>query len=86
MARWEYCVLVGINLNYGIYSTECPCLIRFTKKGVEYVNEFKNLQRGESASDAVAEVICQLGEDGWELIGDAIGSQSRLWFKRPLSE
>jgi hypothetical protein len=86
MARWEYCVLVGITLHYGTYNTNYPRLIRFTKNGVEYVNEFKNLQKGEFESVAVAKVICQLGEDGWELIGDAIGEQSRLWFKRPLSE
>jgi hypothetical protein len=84
MTKWEYCVLTGV---YGLGQRN-PSLFRITASGPELVTDFKNRPRGIDERQAVAQMIFQLGEDGWELIlgqnTETFGS-SIMWFKRPKS-
>lgn len=63
------------------FHTYKPRFYRLTAQGAELVTDFKNRPKGMSEADAVAQLIAQLGDEGWELVGvDHI-----LYFKRPKS-
>ena len=48
------------------------------------VSEFKNRPKGVSEADAVAQLIAQLGDEGWEMVaaGNIGESTHSLYFKR----
>jgi hypothetical protein len=82
MQKWEYCVVSGIgrSADHRRFDTHYPCFSRLTSNGVESVTDFKNRPRGVSEWDAVAQLIAQLGDEGWEMVGADAAS---LYFKRP---
>jgi hypothetical protein len=79
MQKWEYCKIIRVE-NYFSYH---PLLFRFTINGEEREDIPKNPQ-GMGKDDAIARVIAQLGEEGWELVGVGRYDQTHtLYFKRP---
>jgi hypothetical protein len=95
MAKWEYCVLVGVSTSrdYTELHTHYPKLIRVTENGTELVTNFKDRPKNITESKSVAQMLFQLGEDGWELVfGQNFGEggitqhdDTSMWFKRPKS-
>ena len=87
MTKWGNCVLEGV---YGGAHANYPGLYPMTVNGTEVITNFKDRPKNVSESQAVAQMIFQLGEDGWELtfgqyIGDlsSVNSRDYMWFKRP---
>lgn len=95
MQNWEYGVILGFtgfpgylkNENEAAtdFRTYKPCFYRLTAQGAEMVTDFSKRPRGVSEADAVAQLIAQLGDEGWEMVGS--GNLSvwihSLHFKRP---
>ncbi len=81
MQKWEYCVVSGIGPSL---ATSYPAAYRMTARGIEIVMDFKKLPKGASEINAVAQLIAQLGEEGWEMVGSGnTGSgHHSLYFKR----
>ncbi len=67
MQRWEYCAVGpikgSVSGEFGYY----PHLWQFTLSGL--VKTPIAAKEGVSESEAVAQVIAQLGDDGWEMVG-----------------
>lgn len=90
MQRWEYCVLQNAVANYGVVMiglrTHHASLWRITSQGVQLVSDFKKRHKDIDEHEAIAQMIYQLGEEGWELVQDVNGGSmgsNALWFKRP---
>jgi hypothetical protein len=80
MQKWEYCVIAGLHTVEAIESLKH---YRVTKNGFELVTDFKKRPIGVSESDAVGQLIAQLGDEGWELVGAGnTGYLHTLYFKR----
>ena len=82
MQKWEYCKLTGIG--GGNVPTSYPKFFRFTTRGLELETDFGNRAKGVSEKDAVAQLVAQLGDEGWELTSaGGTGDFHCLYFKRP---
>ena len=84
MPKWEYCMLTGM----GHYSPRHPmprlledaAFVRITNKGFEHVEEaFKSLPKGVTLPDAVAQLIADLGDEGWEMVGGGSTHEGSLY-------
>jgi hypothetical protein len=83
MSQWETCVLTGVwgSQEHGFRTTRIR-LYHFSAEGLELAKEVKGtFIDGRAEKDAAAQIIAELGNDGWELVG--VGDGSCLWFKRP---
>jgi hypothetical protein len=83
MPKWEYCLIVGMTQ----VNPEYPVFYRITSKGYEIANDFKKLPKDVLQKDAVAMLIAQLGEDGWEMVGTGAtreGTSHSIYFKRQI--
>jgi len=84
MQKWEYCIIDG---QRSIGTAYHPGYYRVTNIGFELVTDFSNRPKGVSESGAIGQLISQLGEEGWEMVGAGsilAGSSHILYFKRPL--
>ncbi len=81
MQKWEYCVVTRYKVEISQYVE--PKFYRFTSRGAELVKDFKQLPE-KSRADACAQLIAQLGEEGWELAGAGNVGEGvhALYFKR----
>lgn len=81
MQKWEYCVIH----RYRVLADKFvdTKLYRFTDKGMEVVRDFQQLPE-KARDNAVAQLIAQLGEEGWELAGAGNVAEAvhALYFKR----
>ena len=86
MQKWEYRVIAGVDhTKLGLINRD-PCYIQLTTEGEKILmgsRDFKT-QGGGNETKAMAQLIAQLGEEGWELVGVASKDRSHsLYFKRP---
>ena len=89
MQKWEYCTLGPIEFSSASWKwiPNEPTRIVFTSKGmkeegfkVDSTSSLKEVQ------DEVAQVLANLGEQGWEMVGcgAVFASGHFLYFKRPV--
>jgi hypothetical protein len=67
MPKWEYCVLRGFWIGEKGAVSDYPRLYKMTENGLELVKDFKNIPENLSVQQVVAQMVFQLGEEGWEL-------------------
>ena len=85
MPKWEYSVLRGLFNTSNEWRVMYPRLYRFTGKGAQLVTDFQKRDPILTEQAAVAQMIAQLGEEGWEMFAvanDGSGSSHCLYFKR----
>ena len=80
MPKWEYCCIRAFDPANSDYAG----FYRLTNKGSELVTEFKTRPKGVTRADAFAQLIAQLGDEGWEMVGAGnIAEQAHcLYFRR----
>ncbi len=82
MQQWEYCAVGPVQSHsQPHYAT----VIRFTNEG-RRLSKIQGTRDMDSAQ-VLAQIIAQLGEEGWEMVGCGMISDERhmLYFKRPKS-
>jgi hypothetical protein len=90
MQKWEYCTVGPIEYSSSSWKwiPNEPARIIFTRKGVKEqgfgLDESSSLK---DVQDAVAAVLAELGEQGWEMVGcgSVFAAGHFLYFKRPLN-
>jgi hypothetical protein len=79
MQRWEYCAVLA-TFRTAYFNPEWVELLSFRVDGVVE----KRLE--DDRKNAIASVIAQLGEQGWEMVGAGSAGEGAghiLYFKRP---
>lgn len=85
MQKWEYCAIASLHAPVGLpgITPYYPKLSRFTQSGLQVTDLGRKGGKGEQ--DYVAQLIAQMGEDGWEMVGifQTGEKEHGIYFKRP---
>ncbi len=75
MHKWDYCALINV------YETADEELVGY---GISYFTT-DGVQKSKIKGSEVAQVVAQLGEQGWEMVGCGTirGDRHCIYFKRP---
>jgi len=87
MQKWEYCVISHLVDDVGTgWHPTYPKLTRFTPSGRQVTDLTRKRGVTPNEWDYVAQLIAQMGEDGWEMVGiygDDGNGKHGIYFKRP---
>jgi hypothetical protein len=100
MQQWEYCVMIGVQINTQGFGGYYPRLTYLSMSGIE-----RDVDLGSKAAASrpkgwervseggyIAHIIAELGAEGWEMVSavpqstsaQGVGAHS-IYFRRPVS-
>ena len=87
MTKWKYCTITGCKTGSAThqFDTHYPKITYFTSEGRNTESLGGSRPDGLYEANAVARLIAQLGEEGWEMVGCGNTAEvtHSIYFKRP---